>query len=105
MAVRGVVPGRWQLRGGGAQRLEPRLQRHPDRARRGGHWNGKAWTPTPVAVPGQHNASGFAAVTCRPGKPVFCAAVGYVGPWGSQVSSTLSGFWNGTRWTVILPAQ
>jgi len=68
-------------------------------------WNGKAWTPTPVAVPGQHNASGFAAVTCRPGKPVFCAAVGYVGPRGSEVSSTLSGFWNGTRWTVILPAQ
>jgi hypothetical protein len=68
-------------------------------------WNGKAWTPTTVAVPGKHNASGFGAVTCRPGKTVFCAAVGYVGPQNSGVSSTLSGFWNGRRWKVILPGR
>ena len=68
-------------------------------------WNGKAWTATPVTVPGKDDASGFSAVTCLPGKRVFCAAVGYRGPQDSAVSSTLSGFWNGRRWMVILPAQ
>jgi hypothetical protein len=29
--------------------------------------------------------------------------VGLVGPWFSSVSSTVSGFWNGMRWKVILP--
>ena len=66
-------------------------------------WNGKTWTATTVAVPGTRQASGFAAVTCRPGKTAFCAAVGNVGPWFSSVSSTLSGFWNGKSWKVILP--
>jgi hypothetical protein len=66
-------------------------------------WNGKAWRPTTVAVPGKNNASGFGGVTCRPGKTVFCAAVGYVGPLNSTVSNTLSGFWNGTNWKVIVP--
>lgn len=68
-------------------------------------WNGKAWTATTVAVPGQDDASGFGGVTCRPGKTPFCAAVGYVGPSGSEISSTLSGFWNGKRWKVVLPVR
>lgn len=46
-------------------------------------WNGKAWTATPVAVPGTGDASGFATVACRPGTPVFCAAVGYRDPQNS----------------------
>lgn len=66
-------------------------------------WNGKAWTATTVAVPGTRQASGFAAVTCRPGTTAFCAAVGFVGPLNSGVSSALSGFWNGKSWKVILP--
>jgi hypothetical protein len=66
-------------------------------------WNGKAWTATTVTVPGTHDASGFGRVTCRPGTTSFCVAVGYVGPWDSPVSSTLSGFWNGRSWKVILP--
>jgi hypothetical protein len=66
-------------------------------------WNGKTWAPTSVAVPGKDDASGFAAVTCDPGTRVFCAAIGYRGPQNSTASSTLSGFWNGRRWTVILP--
>jgi hypothetical protein len=66
-------------------------------------WNGKAWKATPVAVPGKNDASGFGGVTCRPGKTTFCAAVGDVGPSNTYVSSTLSGFWNGTKWKVILP--
>jgi hypothetical protein len=66
-------------------------------------WNGKTWTATTVAVPGKNDASAFGGVTCRPGKRVFCAAVGYRGPQNSGVSRTLSGFWNGRRWQVILP--
>ena len=68
-------------------------------------WNGKAWTATTVTVPGKDDASGFAAVACRPGKRVFCAAVGFRGPQNSMVSSSLSGFWNGRSWKVVLPAQ
>jgi hypothetical protein len=68
-------------------------------------WNGKAWTPTTVTVPGKDNASGFAWVTCLPGKTAFCAAVGDVGPWGTGTTSTLSGFWNGKTWKVVLPVQ
>jgi hypothetical protein len=68
-------------------------------------WNGKAWTATTVGVPGKHDASAFAGVTCLPGKTAFCAAVGYRGPQFSAQSSPLSGFWNGTRWKVILFAQ
>jgi hypothetical protein len=68
-------------------------------------WNGKTWTPTTVTVPGKDNASAFAWVTCLPGKTAFCAAVGDVGPWGTYPISTLSGFWNGKTWKVVLPAQ
>jgi hypothetical protein len=68
-------------------------------------WNGKAWKVTTVTVPGKHQASGFAGVTCRPGKTAFCAAVGFAGPQGSGVSSLLSGFWNRMRWKVILPVR
>lgn len=68
-------------------------------------WNGKAWTATTITVPGKGDASGFGGVTCRPGKTAFCAAVGNVGPWGSRVSSTLSGFWNGKTWKVVFPVQ
>ena len=68
-------------------------------------WNGKAWTATTVTVPGKDDASGFAAVACRPGKRVFCAAVGFRGPQNSMVSSSLSGFWNGRSWKVVLPAH
>jgi hypothetical protein len=68
-------------------------------------WNGKTWTPTTVAVPGKDNASAFAWVTCLPGKTAFCAAVGDVGPWGTYPISTLSGFWNGKTWKVVLPVQ
>jgi hypothetical protein len=68
-------------------------------------WNGKAWTATAVDVPGKGDASALDGVTCRPGKTVFCVAVGYRGPQFSVQSSPLSGFWNGTSWKVILPAQ
>jgi hypothetical protein len=65
-------------------------------------WNGKTWRPTAVAVPGQDMASEFGAVTCRPGKPKFCAAVGAIGPRGTEVTNALSGFWNGGHWNVVL---
>jgi hypothetical protein len=66
-------------------------------------WNGKTWRPTAVAVPGQDMASEFGAVTCRPGQPEFCAAVGAIGPRGTEVTKALSGFWNGRHWNVVLP--
>ncbi len=68
-------------------------------------WNGKDWTPSTIAAPGKDDASAFAAVSCRPGKTVFCAAVGEVGTRNSAMSSTLSGFWNGKRWKVVLPVH
>jgi hypothetical protein len=68
-------------------------------------WNGKAWTATTVTVPGNGDASAFGAVTCPSGMGVFCTAVGYVGPQNSEVSRTLSGFWNGRSWKIVHPAQ
>lgn len=62
-------------------------------------WNGKAWTPTPVAAAGKGKASLFNGVTCL--STTDCVAVGQARPADSTNGAGLSGFWNGTSWRLV----
>jgi hypothetical protein len=63
-------------------------------------WNGKSWTATTVAAPGENRISAFDGVTCL--RPAFCAAVGQAGPSDLASSVGLSGFWNGKSWRLVV---
>jgi hypothetical protein len=65
-------------------------------------WNGRSWTPAPVAAPGPGTATLFSAVTCL--KKTDCVAVGETATSGPAVSPTeLTGFWNGRSWHLVAP--
>jgi hypothetical protein len=62
-------------------------------------WNGKRWTATAVAAPGQGKASLFNGVTCL--RTTFCAAVGQVGPYDGSSGTELAAVWNGRSWRLV----
>jgi len=63
-------------------------------------WNGESWAATTVPAPGQSKgkASAFNAVSCpATGR---CVAVGQLGPYDSDKSGGVAGFWNGKSWKL-----
>jgi hypothetical protein len=61
-------------------------------------WNGSAWT-VKVVTPPAGQGSVFAGDTCL--APANCIGVGTVGKFATNTGHGMTGFWNGTSWTII----
>ena len=61
-------------------------------------YNGSTWSATSVAAPAKGNASELLGDDCLSAKD--CIAVGTQGSTSKLNNSTLSGFWNGSSWTL-----
>jgi hypothetical protein len=61
-------------------------------------YNGRTWSAVKVPGIGGGNSSAFEGVSCT--KPGHCVASGAYGPAGSNSTTPLAGYWNGSSWKL-----
>jgi hypothetical protein len=63
-------------------------------------WDGRTWKATTIPAAPKRTRRIFYSVSCL--SAAACVAVGQQEAYGSPYADPVSGFWNGTRWKLIL---